>query len=278
MARVANRVQVAVSGTPGTGAVTLGSAVSGAQTFASAGITDGEPVEYLITDGAAWELGVGVYASTGPTLTRVSIRESTSAGAAISATSAALVSIVAPAESAVMPQIRPLPGAYLLPPYISGSTGTRTVTSGQIVAIPMWVHGVVAITTLGAYVTTAGTGLIRVGLYADATSGASRPGMLLADSGSIADTSAGIKEATVSAVTMRPGVLYWIVYQSNNSTVTLRGLNTTRLLGMASPAAASYTSQFLQRSGTFGALSSDESGQTYALLDTSSCALVWVRQ
>lgn len=278
MARTANRVQCAVSGTPGTGAITLGSPTTGAQSFSAAGITDGEPVEYLVTDGTAWELGVGVYSSTGPTLSRTSIRESSAAGAAISATSAAVVSVIAPAESATMPQIRPMSGAYLLPPYISGATGTRTVTSGQIVAIPMWVHAPVIAANLGCYVATAGAGLIRIGLYADAVSGASRPGTLLAYTGALADTSVGTKESAVTPVPLRPGVLYWLVYQANNGTVALRGINTTRVLGMANPAAAFYTSQFLQRSGSFGSLPADESGQSYTISDTSACALVWVRQ
>lgn len=50
---------MSVSGTPGTGAVTLGSASSGFQSFA-----DGFPnrpcvVGYAIEDGTAWEVGKG---------------------------------------------------------------------------------------------------------------------------------------------------------------------------------------------------------------------------
>jgi hypothetical protein len=63
----------------GTGTVTLGSAVSKYQSFADAGINDGDTFDYVIEDGTAWEIGVGVYSSTGPTVTRSLIESSTGA-------------------------------------------------------------------------------------------------------------------------------------------------------------------------------------------------------
>ena len=69
--------------TTGTGAITLGAAVSGFLTFAGAGVTDGELVTYAVRDGAASEIGAGTYASTGTTLTRTTIYNSTNGGNAI---------------------------------------------------------------------------------------------------------------------------------------------------------------------------------------------------
>ena len=89
-----NRAKMNVSGTPGTGAITLGTAESGYQTFAAAGVSDGDSVRYTVEDGTAWEIGVGVYTATGTSLSRTP-SESSSGGSAISLTSAALVFVTA---------------------------------------------------------------------------------------------------------------------------------------------------------------------------------------
>lgn len=91
----ANRVKVTTA-TTGTGTITLGSAVSGFQTFADGGVANGDTCTYLIEDGSAWEIGTGTYSSTGPTLAR-SVIESTNADAAINLSGSATVSIVSDA-------------------------------------------------------------------------------------------------------------------------------------------------------------------------------------
>lgn len=90
MPKYADRVKETVSGTPGTGTITLGGASSGYQTF-SAGFED-KPcvVGYAIEDGTSWEVGKGTLNSTGTTLTRDVLRDS-STGAFLSLTSAAIV-------------------------------------------------------------------------------------------------------------------------------------------------------------------------------------------
>lgn len=91
-----NRVKMTVSGTPGTGVITLGSAVSGYQSFAGAGVPNSTLVSYAIEDtGGAWEVGQGTYATSGTTLTRTTVVASSNSGSAINATSAAIVYIAA---------------------------------------------------------------------------------------------------------------------------------------------------------------------------------------
>ena len=78
--------------TTGTGTMTLGSAATAYQTFAAAGVTTGQTVEYLIEDGNAWEIGIGTYNSTGPTLAR-SLRSS-STGSLLNLSGNAIVTVV----------------------------------------------------------------------------------------------------------------------------------------------------------------------------------------
>ena len=82
--------------TTGTGTITLGSALSGYQTFAQAGITNGQTVRYTIEDGTAFEIGSGVFTSSGTTLTR-SVTESTNSDNAITLSGNAEVFITASA-------------------------------------------------------------------------------------------------------------------------------------------------------------------------------------
>lgn len=67
---VYDRVQETTT-TSGTGSVTLLGAVSGFQSFAVVG--NGNTTYYTITDGPAWEVGIGTYSTSGPTLARTTV-------------------------------------------------------------------------------------------------------------------------------------------------------------------------------------------------------------
>lgn len=91
-----NRVQMSVTGTPGTGTITLDAASSGYQSFSSA-YGANATVDVLITDGTAWEVARNcTYTHSGTTVTRGTL-EASSTGSAISLTSAAVVSVAATA-------------------------------------------------------------------------------------------------------------------------------------------------------------------------------------
>jgi len=87
---IADRVQE-TSTTVGTGTLTLAGAVTGFRTFGSV-MANGDTIYYTITDQtstANWEVGVGTW-STGGTLARTTILESSNANAAVNFTSGAL--------------------------------------------------------------------------------------------------------------------------------------------------------------------------------------------
>ena len=106
MAIFADWIKQAVTGTPGTGAIALGSAVSGFIRLADdTRVTNNSLVYYTIEDGANRERGIGTYSTTGPTLTRTAIHAkldtgtySENPGTGLSLTSAAIVSCSAVAR------------------------------------------------------------------------------------------------------------------------------------------------------------------------------------
>ena len=95
MVTLVNRAKMSTS-TTGTGTITLGSAETGYQSFADAGVADGDVVRYVIEDGDDWEIGSGTYTATGTTLTRT-VDESSNADAALNLTGSAVVFITAAA-------------------------------------------------------------------------------------------------------------------------------------------------------------------------------------
>jgi hypothetical protein len=79
---VKDRVQE-ITTTVGTGTLTLGGAVLGFQTFAAIG--DGNTTYYAIVDtlNSAWEVGIGTYTSSGTTLSRTAVFESSNSGSLV---------------------------------------------------------------------------------------------------------------------------------------------------------------------------------------------------
>jgi len=116
-----NRAKMSTS-TTGTGTITLGSALSGYQTFAQAGITNGQTVRYAIEDGTNFEIGSGVFTSSGTTLTR-NVTESSNSDNAINLSGSGEVFITASAADIFVND-----GATSL-------TTTGTITAGGNVAI-----------------------------------------------------------------------------------------------------------------------------------------------
>lgn len=123
MSKLVNRAKVFTT-TTGTGTITLGAAVTGYQTFASAGVVNADVVRYVIEDGNAWEIGNGTYTASGTTLARSLIQSST--GSLLNLTGNAQVYVSGTAED--FNELAPLASPALTgtPTAPTASVGTNT--------------------------------------------------------------------------------------------------------------------------------------------------------
>lgn len=115
--------------TVGTGTYTLAGAASGYQSFSVVG--NGNTTTYAVTDGTNWEVGIGTYTSSGTTLSRDTILESSNAGSAVSWSAGSKdIFVTYAAERSVYVEgssIVPATSATL--PITSGGTGQSSKTA-----------------------------------------------------------------------------------------------------------------------------------------------------
>lgn len=90
--KLANRAKMTTT-TTGTGAITLGTASLGYQTFEAAGIVTGDEIRYVLEDGVNWEIGSGIY--TPGSMTRTLVQSSTGSLLTLTGKASVLLSITA---------------------------------------------------------------------------------------------------------------------------------------------------------------------------------------
>ena len=139
MVVLVNRAKMTTA-TTGTGTITLGSAIASYQSFAGAGVSDGDSVRYVIEDGTTgWEIGAGTYTASGTTLTR-NPSESSGGGTAISLSGSAVVFV-----SAIASDIQPT----------IFQTSTFTATASQTTFTVSYTVGLVEVYLNGARLSAA---------------------------------------------------------------------------------------------------------------------------
>ena len=140
--------------TTGTGTVTLAGASAGFQSFSVIG--DANTTYYTLVSGSDWEVGIGTYTSSGTTLSRDTVLESSNAGSKITLAGTSDVFCTYPAEKAIVqdetntayvPQLAASNGVSLTKNNISSNftiptdyngfaVGPQTVDSGVAFTIP----------------------------------------------------------------------------------------------------------------------------------------------
>ena len=151
---VKDRVQESTT-TTGTGTITLGGAVSGFQSFSVIG--NGNTTYYAIVGGSEWEVGIGTYTSSGTTLSRTTVLESSNSGSLVNFSAGTKnVFVTYPAEKATYqdanndayaPQFAASNGlnvnnatigtSYTFPTgYNSVEAGDITISGGVTVTVP----------------------------------------------------------------------------------------------------------------------------------------------
>lgn len=193
---LANRVQETTT-TTGTGTITLAGAVSGYQSFAAIG--NGNTTYYTITSGTAWEVGIGTYSTTGPTLARTTILSSSAGGAAITLAGTSTVFSTYPANRSV-----------------NYDEANSLTLSGTAISAPAW--------------TTTGIGIKQVATtYTDTTSTGTVPNVYI--NNFAAQTLAATNTITVSQLY---GTFFTTPTAGTNVTATERwsiGTDTLRVTG-----------------------------------------------
>lgn len=135
MAVFVNRAKMSTA-TTGTGTITLGSAESGYQSFADAGVTHGQVVRYVIEDGTDWEIGTGTYSVFATTLTRT-VDESSDDGSAINLSGSAVVYVTASAGD-IMTAENPVISAGTITEDVFTITGTTPAISPDNGSVQLW--------------------------------------------------------------------------------------------------------------------------------------------
>lgn len=184
--------------TTGTGTVTLsGTAPTGYQSFAVIG--NGNTTYYTINAGSQWEVGIGTYSSTGPTLARNTVLESSNSNALVDfAAGTKDVFVTYPADEAVYQDGATIAAGTAVLGVANGGTGVTTSTGTSSVVLSN--SPTLVTPTLGAAsATSIAAGLGAVGTPAYTFTGDLNTGMWSPAADTIAFSEGGVEAMRINS-------------------------------------------------------------------------------
>lgn len=281
--------------TTGTGTVTLaGSPPTGFRAFSA--FTNGDKLHYCIAGGSEWEVGLGTYSSTGPTLSRDTVLASSNAGAAVSF-SAGTKDVFADAPATLFSypsangKVRrsddsqssgyvwgsvdeaqlPISGTYYAP-FHNSTTGLVLATTRKYFVplfLPAGTYTKLACRANTAVVSTN----VRLSLYNRTAAGL--PGTLVsgADSGSVSANVSGTLIGSTGLSIAVPKDGYYFVCLHADGVPNIRAAQTSGqgpgLMGCDFSAGANMAAHACYRDTTYGA-PGDETGNSFTMIYTGT--------
>ena len=280
MPALLNRARMTTA-TTGTGTITLGSAVSKYQSFAAAGAVDGRSYRYVIEDGTAWEIGIGAYTSSGTTLTRGLVQSSTGSLLNLSGSAEVFISPIAAdiiAGFSNSPMISTgLSGQYVSAPWtVDPTPGGTTMTSNRFYLVPVFLSAHRTWTRIGirceAWTSNKN---VRLGIYNDA---GGKPGTLVLDAGVVTLAASSTNYEITISQALDSGLYWLLAVAESTGTATASCFSTTDVYPVLGYSSGLSRFNGYYRSGSYAALPSDETSQTYTLTTTATFTpIVWLR-
>jgi hypothetical protein len=255
-----DRVQETTT-TTGTGTVTLAGALTGYQSFSAIG--NGNTTYYCITDGTNWETGIGTYTSSGTTLSRTTVLESSNAGSLVNFSAGTKnVFVTYPASQAtLLDATQTLTNKTIQGGAISSGTAVTLTTQATVdfTSLPSWVKRV---TVMFNGVSLSGTDqpIIQLGYGGTptyVTSGYSGGSQSLSTipTSAVTAASTGFPLQSFTAANLLVGVMTLVLLDSSTNTwlASYTGYNSTTTSSWSNSAIAlsgALTAVRLTRSGS----------------------------
>lgn len=252
--------------TTGTGTLTLaGAPPTGFRAFSA--FTDQDQVYYTIDGGAEWEVGQGVYTSSGTTLSRVRVLASSNAGALVNFSAGTkTVFATMPAEriADVEKALVPISTAYYVP-FVLNAGASGALISTRKYFSPAYVPA--GTYTKAAFRLAAGVAstLVRLGVY-NRSAATGLPTTLLSggDLGEV-DTASGTLKALTGLSLVVPADGWYLLACHASGAPQVRGTTSGFGIGYFGSDFTGTTSAILAvyRDTTYGTMASDETGNSF---------------